>query len=73
MHGEYEPEVIQVVESRRRIVFMILVVFDVSSSEYDKKIVIKVAEEKAETFVKELKDRYYTSKGVAQVVGNSLQ
>ena len=30
----------------------------------------KVAEEKSEAFVKELKERYYPSKGVAQVIEN---
>ena len=31
-------------------------------------IFIKVAEEKAETFVKELKEKYYHNKGVTQVI-----
>ena len=31
-------------------------------------MLIKVAEEKAETFVKELKEKYYHNKGVTQVI-----
>ena len=31
-------------------------------------VFIKVAEEKAETFVKELKEKYYHNKGVTQVI-----